>query len=111
MGGHQGGFGHGHHFSVSRLRETMGLHPRSLTASLPLKNGGKGRRSGFLLVFGNFSGAFAVKHREGTSTKVAAFEIDLFASEKLHRCIHGKSSSFHWIFARPNFFCGFISSW
>ena len=57
----------------------MGLHPRSLTASLPLKNGGKGRRSGFLLGFGDFSGAFAVKHREGTSTKVAAFEIDLFA--------------------------------
>ena len=41
------------------------MHPRSLTASLPLKNGGKGRRSGFLLGFGNFSGAFAVKLREG----------------------------------------------
>ena len=34
------------------------LHPRSLTASFPLKNGGKGRRDKpFLLGFGNFSGA------------------------------------------------------
>ena len=44
---------------------TKSLPSRSLTASLPLKNDGKGRRSGFLLGFGTFSGAFAVRLREG----------------------------------------------
>ena len=33
------------------------LHPTKFNSKTPLKNGGNGRRSGFLLGFGNFSGA------------------------------------------------------
>ena len=56
---HSLGFGRQQHASMGHPSgTTYSLHPPSrLTASLPLTNGGKGRRSGFLIgLKGNFSG-------------------------------------------------------
>ena len=55
------------------------VSPPKFNKFTPLKNAGTGRRSGFLLGAGNFSGTFAVKLRGGFMVKLY-FGVNLLLS-------------------------------